>query len=89
MWGILRMNASGKSSFKTGSIRLYTKGGIFGATLIAAVLVVLFLAVCDLLNNKPEIDLEKTMDAEIAYANAAQLTVEVYYPESWGRSPAP
>jgi hypothetical protein len=42
---------------------------------------------CDLLNNKPEIDLEQTIDDTVAWANAARLTVEVYYPESWGRSP--
>jgi hypothetical protein len=42
---------------------------------------------CDLLSNKSEIDVEQAIDDTVAWANAARLTVEVYYPESWGRSP--
>jgi hypothetical protein len=55
--------------------------------LIGALVLSPALTGCDLFNNKPEIDVEQVMDEAIAYANAAQLTVEVYYPESWGRSP--
>jgi hypothetical protein len=39
------------------------------------------------MNNKPEINVERAIDEAAAYANAARLTVEVYYPENWGRSP--
>jgi hypothetical protein len=42
---------------------------------------------CDLLNNKPEIDLENTMDEKIAWANAERLTVTVEYSSDWGFSP--
>jgi hypothetical protein len=54
---------------------------------IGALVLSLTLAGCDLLVNKPEIDMEQALDKGIAYANAARLTAEVYYPESWGRSP--
>jgi hypothetical protein len=57
------------------------------APVIGALALSLALAGCDLLNNKPETDLERTMDAKIAYANATRFSVEVYYPESWGRIP--
>ncbi|MDR1175298.1 MAG: hypothetical protein LBK83_07510 [Treponema sp.] len=49
--------------------------------------VCLAVAACDLLSNKPEIDLERAIDDAVAYANAARLTVEVSYPGDWGRSP--
>jgi hypothetical protein len=51
------------------------KGGVFGTT--AAVCALLFFAGCDLLNNKPDIDLEQTMDAKIAWANAPYVPVRV------------
>jgi hypothetical protein len=35
------------------------------------------LAGCDLLNNKPEVDVEKAMDREIAWANAPYVPVRV------------
>jgi hypothetical protein len=37
---------------------------------------VLVLAGCDLFDNKPEIDLLKEIDAEVAWANAPEITVE-------------
>jgi hypothetical protein len=64
------------------------KGGVSGITLtaaIAAVLVFFSLGACDLLTNKLEIDVEKAMDEAVAYANAALLTVEVYYPRYGGQ----
>ncbi|MDR2110612.1 MAG: hypothetical protein LBP32_04825, partial [Spirochaetaceae bacterium] len=57
------------------------------APLIGALFLSLVLAGCDLFINKPEIDLEEALNTTISYANAARLTVEVYYPENWGRSP--
>jgi hypothetical protein len=50
-------------------------------------LVLLFFSGCDLFSNKPEINVEQAIDDAVAWANATRLTVEVYYPESWGRSP--
>jgi hypothetical protein len=41
---------------------------------------------CDLLNNKPEIDLERAIDETIAWANAERLTVSVAYLDTWGSS---
>ncbi|MDR0669283.1 MAG: hypothetical protein LBF95_04300, partial [Treponema sp.] len=49
--------------------------GNFGTML--TVLAVLFLAGCDLLNNKPEIYVETAMDAKIAWANAPYVSVLV------------
>jgi hypothetical protein len=49
--------------------------------------VFLFFSGCDLLNNKPEIDLKKKIDETIAWANAPRLTVNVHYPVEWGQSP--
>jgi hypothetical protein len=57
------------------------------ALIVAALVLSLVLAGCDLLSNKPEIDLEKAMDEAIAYANAARLTVTVAVPDGWGFSP--
>ncbi|MDR2136040.1 MAG: hypothetical protein LBO76_05430, partial [Treponema sp.] len=54
---------------------------------IGALVLALVLAGCDLLMNKPEALIEQAIDSAVAYANAPRLTVEVYYPESWGRSP--
>ncbi|MDR0623656.1 MAG: hypothetical protein LBG10_04435, partial [Treponema sp.] len=65
------------------------RSGIFGIILIAVVLIFFSFGACDLLINKPEIDLEKTMDAEIAWANAPRLTVGLSYPDEWGGSNPP
>jgi hypothetical protein len=43
----------------------------------AVVFALLFSAGCDLLNNKPEIDVERAIDGAVAYANAAILPVTV------------
>jgi hypothetical protein len=51
------------------------KHGIFRMT--AAVSALLLFGACDLLNNKPEIDLEQAMDAEVAWANAPYVPVRV------------
>jgi formylglycine-generating enzyme required for sulfatase activity len=41
---------------------------------VCSVLLAVFLfSGCDLLNNKPEVDLEKKMDDAVAYANAADV----------------
>ncbi|MDR2479910.1 MAG: hypothetical protein LBD48_11435 [Treponema sp.] len=37
----------------------------------------LFAASCDLFNSKPEIDLEKSIDAKILYANAPVINISV------------
>jgi hypothetical protein len=63
------------------------KGGIFETVQAALIVASLLFLGCDLLNNKPEIDLETAMDAEIAWANAARLTVTVEYSSDWGYSP--
>jgi hypothetical protein len=63
------------------------KGGIFGTPQAAFIVVSLLFLGCDLLNNKPEIDLETAMDAEVAWANAERLTVTVEYSSDWGYSP--
>ena len=51
------------------------RGGIFGIKLIAAVLTFFSLGACDLLSNKPEIDVEKAIDAAVQLANAPVLKV--------------
>jgi hypothetical protein len=53
------------------------RGGVFGLTLVTAVLTVFSFGACDLLNNKPEIDVERAIDGAVAYANAAILPVTV------------
>jgi hypothetical protein len=54
--------------------------------LLAALMALAAFSGCDLLNNKPEIDLEKALDDEIVWANAARLTVRMEYPADWGSS---
>jgi formylglycine-generating enzyme required for sulfatase activity len=65
------------------------KGGIFGTLQAALIVVSLSFFGCDLLSNKPEIDLEKAIDDTVAYANAARLTVAVAAPGGWGTSNPP
>jgi formylglycine-generating enzyme required for sulfatase activity len=65
------------------------KGGIFGTLQAALIVVSLSFLGCELLNNKPEIDVEKTIDAEVAWANAARLTLAVAAPGEWGTSNPP
>ena len=55
------------------------KNGILGTrpVLVVLFLAFLFFSGCDLLDNKPEIGLEETIDDAIAWANASRLTVRV------------
>jgi ABC-type proline/glycine betaine transport system permease subunit len=55
------------------------KNGIFGTRPVLAVLFLafLFFSGCDLLNNKPEIDVERAIDGVVAYANAPVIPVTV------------
>ncbi|MCL2066990.1 MAG: hypothetical protein FWG99_05960, partial [Treponema sp.] len=46
-----------------------------------------FLFSCDLFSGSTDNDLLKKIDEEIAWANAAKLTVRVDYPVEWGASP--
>ncbi|MDR1586583.1 MAG: hypothetical protein LBS57_03920, partial [Treponema sp.] len=50
------------------------QNGSFG---IALVLAALFMVGCDLLNNKPEIDAEKTIDEKAACANAPYVPIKI------------
>jgi hypothetical protein len=65
------------------------KGGIFETLQAALIVASLSFFGCDLLNNKPEIDLEKAIDDTVAYANAARLTVTLAIPDGWGASNTP
>ncbi|MDR2739156.1 MAG: hypothetical protein LBB68_04925 [Treponema sp.] len=53
------------------------KAGIFGLAPAAAVFAVFFMGACDLLSNKPDIDVEKAVDGAVRIANAPVLKVEV------------
>ena len=59
---------------------MQNKKQITNVILLLSVLYSLLLVTCNLFNNLPETDLEKKMDEEIAWANAARLTVSVYFP---------
>ena len=54
--------------------------------LIFALLICLFGS-CDLFNNPVDPDFVNRLDDEIAWANAAKLTVTVGFPAEWGSSP--
>ena len=49
--------------------------------------IILFICSCDLFNAPQQTDYYAKIDAEIAWAHAARLTVRVDYPPEWGSSP--
>jgi hypothetical protein len=53
------------------------RGNNLPGTVIGVVVLSFALLSCDLLNNKPEIDLEEAIDAEVQIANAPVINVEV------------
>ena len=65
------------------------KAGRFLFLLLLIVSFSLFLISCDILNSTKQDDYLEKIDAEIAWANAAKLTVRIEYNPIWGTSNPP